>query len=119
MRAEVRSFRRAWTAAVELASRAVASVDQTDYVNYRADLRLTLASALRGAGDAAGAGKVAAEALRLYEAKGNVVGLARTRELFGDDVFVADGVEIGGGPEPWTGRRPPEDGRRLPHPPAP
>jgi len=81
VRAELRAHHRAWADAVELASRAVASVDRTGLFNLRAELRLTLAAALRGAGDAAGASRAATQALRLFEAKGNNAGLARARDL--------------------------------------
>lgn len=85
VRAEIRTHRREWAEAVELASLAVAAVDRTDLFNLRGELRLPLAAALRGAGDAAGANRATDEALRVFEAKGNVVGLAKARDLLGRD----------------------------------
>jgi DNA-binding SARP family transcriptional activator/tetratricopeptide (TPR) repeat protein len=80
VRAEIRMHRGAWADAVELATRAVAAVDGSDFFTLRAELRLTLAAALHGSGDVEGARRVAADAIVLFEAKANATGLARARD---------------------------------------
>jgi tetratricopeptide (TPR) repeat protein len=96
VRAEIRTHRCAWADAVELASLAVAAIDRTELFNLRGELRLPLAAALRGAGDDAGARRAAIEALRLFETKGNVVGLAKARDFLGRDLSqTAGGTEEG------------------------
>jgi tetratricopeptide (TPR) repeat protein len=58
--------------AVTLAERAVALAEQSDMLNLRADLWLVLGACRRAAGSAAAAEGAVAEAIGLYEAKGNV-----------------------------------------------
>ncbi len=83
VRAEIRAHRSAWKEAAELARRAVLDIDRTDLFNLRAELRLTLASVLGRCGDADGASRAATEALRLFETKGNLVGVANARAFLG------------------------------------
>jgi predicted ATPase len=59
--------------AEQLVRAAVALADETDLVNYRADVLTDLASVLESAGRASEASAAFVEALRLYEEKGNVV----------------------------------------------
>jgi tetratricopeptide (TPR) repeat protein len=65
--------------ALKLAREAVALADETDYATLRGDALLALAEVLRAAGEEPEAGESAAEALRLYEAKGDIVSAARAR----------------------------------------
>jgi DNA-binding SARP family transcriptional activator/tetratricopeptide (TPR) repeat protein len=81
LRAQIRTHAQQWADAVDLARRAVAAADRTDLYTLRADLRLPLAAALRGCGDGANADRTLAEAVQLFEAKGNRVGLAAARDL--------------------------------------
>ncbi len=62
--------------AVREARAAAAAADATTMLLFRADAHRTLAEVLRLAGDGAGADRAAAQALRLYEAKGVAVATA-------------------------------------------
>jgi len=92
LRAEIRAYRGAWGDAVELAGRAVAGIDQTDFINVRAELRLTLAAMLRGAGNATDSERVAIEAMNLFQAKGSPVGVERARNLLHREAQAAVGL---------------------------
>jgi tetratricopeptide (TPR) repeat protein len=62
-----------------LAGRALDCVSQTDDVNLQARVWLAVAEVRRAAGDASRTDAAVAEALRLYEAKGNVAAAASVR----------------------------------------
>jgi class 3 adenylate cyclase/tetratricopeptide (TPR) repeat protein len=64
-----------------LAREAVELIEGTDALNMRASSLLSLARALGAAGRSEEAGKSAAEAVRLYEAKGNAVSAGKARAL--------------------------------------
>jgi tetratricopeptide (TPR) repeat protein len=68
--------------AVALALRALESAERTDYPTLRAVAWLALAEARRVGGETAEADAAVAEAIRLYEAKGNVVAAAALRPAF-------------------------------------
>jgi hypothetical protein len=57
-------------------------IEGTDALNMRASSLLSLARALAAAGRSEEAAKSAAEAVRLYETKGNVVSAGKARALF-------------------------------------
>jgi tetratricopeptide (TPR) repeat protein len=67
--------------AEELAARAIATIDETDFIVDRADARSALAEVFELAGRIEEATAVARDALALYEEKGNVLqaGHARAR----------------------------------------
>ncbi len=65
--------------ALELARDAVSLADETDYVILRGDALLALAEVHGAAGKGSEANDSSAEALRLYEAKGDIVSAARAR----------------------------------------
>jgi tetratricopeptide (TPR) repeat protein len=67
--------------AERLAREAVDLISGTDALNTRAEAMLSLARAVRSAGRREEAAGCVAEALRLYEAKGNVVSAAKARVL--------------------------------------
>jgi tetratricopeptide (TPR) repeat protein len=73
--------------AVELARGAVQSARRTDSLNRQADCLIALADVLRTAGDEANASTVTEEAVRLYEAKGNLVSVQQARGLLPDAVL--------------------------------
>jgi hypothetical protein len=58
----------------------VALAERTDLVNLHGDALLDLAAVLDADGRPAEAAEAGADALRLYEGKGNVVSAAATRE---------------------------------------
>jgi predicted ATPase/class 3 adenylate cyclase len=62
-----------------LARAAVALADTTDFVNHRADAFVDLSHVVEASGGGSEAFTAAAEALRLYETKGNVVAATATR----------------------------------------
>lgn len=64
-----------------VAREAVALADTTDFLDLRGDSRVALADVLHRAGHEDGAAEALAEALRLYELKGNVVSADRVRAL--------------------------------------
>jgi class 3 adenylate cyclase len=64
-----------------VAREAVRLADTTDFLELRGDCRIALGDVLRRAGHEDGAAEALAEALRLYELKGNVVSAARARAL--------------------------------------
>jgi tetratricopeptide (TPR) repeat protein len=66
--------------AAELHARsAVALAAATDFVSFHADALVDLADVLESAGSGAASSSVRAEAFRLYERKGNIVGTRRAR----------------------------------------
>jgi class 3 adenylate cyclase/tetratricopeptide (TPR) repeat protein len=67
--------------ATRLAREAVELIEGTDALNMRASSLLSLARALGAAGRTKEAEKSAAEAVRLYEAKGNIVSAGKARAL--------------------------------------
>jgi class 3 adenylate cyclase/tetratricopeptide (TPR) repeat protein len=67
--------------ATRLAREAVELIEGTDALNMRASSLLSLARALVAAGRTKEAEKSAAEAVRLYEAKGNIVSAGKARAL--------------------------------------
>jgi DNA-binding SARP family transcriptional activator len=69
--------------AERLVRQALAILDETDTLNYRADCRLSLVEVLTAVGRTMEAESVLREALELYERKGNVAAADRTRELIG------------------------------------
>jgi hypothetical protein len=64
---------------VTLALRALESAERTDYPSLRAVAWFALAEARRAGGETAAADAALAEAIRLYEAKGNVAAAAALR----------------------------------------
>ena len=64
-----------------LAREAVALADETDFTVLRADACMDLAEVLRTAGRETEFAPVVAQALELYEQKGNVVAASRTRRI--------------------------------------
>ena len=62
-----------------LARAAVSVIDQTDYIKFRGDARMSLAYVLRTAGRPEEAATVLREALELYERKGDVADASRAR----------------------------------------
>jgi tetratricopeptide (TPR) repeat protein len=62
-----------------LARAAVSVIDQTDYIMWRGDARMSLAYVLRKAGRAREAATVLREALELYERKGDVADASKAR----------------------------------------
>jgi class 3 adenylate cyclase/tetratricopeptide (TPR) repeat protein len=69
---------------LRLAREAVAIVAQTDWLNLRGDALLDLAEVLDLAGRPDDAAPVIAEALRLYEQKGNIVSAGKAHELLAE-----------------------------------
>ncbi|MGH3052314.1 MAG: hypothetical protein ACRDM8_05060, partial [Gaiellaceae bacterium] len=65
--------------AAQLALRATALAEQTDALNLHADALMGLVDVFAAAGRAQDADAAAREALKLYEAKGNVVSAGRAR----------------------------------------
>jgi tetratricopeptide (TPR) repeat protein len=78
LRSRVRAMRGDLAGAETFARRAIDLPTLDEYIEYAADARLALAEALLAAG-AAGVREPAAEALGLYERKGNLVGAQRVR----------------------------------------
>jgi tetratricopeptide (TPR) repeat protein len=70
--------------ALRLAREAVAIVTQTDWLNLRGDALLDLAEVLDLAERLDEAAPVIAEALGLYEQKGNVVSAGKAHELLAE-----------------------------------
>jgi predicted ATPase len=62
-----------------LAREAVALAERSDFINHRGDALIDLGIVLRQVGGAEEAGAALAEALRLFELKGNVVAAGRAR----------------------------------------
>jgi tetratricopeptide (TPR) repeat protein len=79
VRARAHAARGETDAAERLAREAVAFAQRTDFINHQADALADLALVLGQAGRAEDARAAAAEALSLYERKGNVVAAERTR----------------------------------------
>jgi DNA-binding SARP family transcriptional activator len=73
--------------AKQLAREAVESVQRTDSLNRHGDCLLALADIFRMAGDETSASTVTRDAIRLYEAKGDLVSTRRARALVLDAVF--------------------------------
>ena len=117
VRADVRTHRGASVDAIALANRAMASVDRTDLFNLRAELRLTLASALRGTGDAGG-GLERSSTKRGNSFRPKETWWAWRGQAISSAVTMPNplpiGVETARPPRHAAGRRPPEDGRRSP-----
>jgi hypothetical protein len=67
-----------------LAFQAVALAERTDFVTFHADALSDLAHVLQAAGRAGPASAAAAEAVRLYERKGNVVAATEARSRLDD-----------------------------------
>ena len=67
-----------------LVREAVSIAEPTDALNQQAKLQLDLAEVLRFEGRAGEAAEATARALALYEQKGNLVAVARTRALLGE-----------------------------------
>jgi DNA-binding SARP family transcriptional activator len=65
--------------ALELGGRAVELVEKSDWLNFRARIRVAYAEVQRAAGATAAADESVADALQLYEAKGNVTAAALVR----------------------------------------
>jgi tetratricopeptide (TPR) repeat protein len=63
--------------ALRLVRLAIEVAERSSYFNYRARVWLALAEVSRAAGDGANADAALAQALELYEAKGNVAAVAR------------------------------------------
>ena len=80
LRARVDAARGDGDAAVECAHRAVEAAHTTDDLNLHAYAQLALADALTAAGDSARSATSVREAVRSFEAKGNVAAVARVRE---------------------------------------
>jgi class 3 adenylate cyclase/tetratricopeptide (TPR) repeat protein len=70
--------------AVSMMREAVALADATDFVNHRGDALTDLAHVLRDSGRIDGARAAVAEAIRLFELKGNVVAAALAKRQLGD-----------------------------------
>ena len=68
-----------------LARAAVSVIDQTDYILWRGDARLSLAYVLRKGGRAREAATVLREALELYERKGDVADASKARAELEDE----------------------------------
>jgi Flp pilus assembly protein TadD len=62
-----------------LARAAVSVIDQTDFIMWRGDARMSLAYVLRKAGRLGEAATVLREALELYERKGDVADASKAR----------------------------------------
>jgi tetratricopeptide (TPR) repeat protein len=86
IQARVLARRGAFPQAVELARGAVESARRTDSLNRQADCLIALADVLRMARNEANASSVTEEAIRLYEAKGNLVSAQQARGLLPDAV---------------------------------
>jgi class 3 adenylate cyclase/tetratricopeptide (TPR) repeat protein len=80
-RAKVRARNGELPEAEELARQAVALAEATDYLNLHADALVSLATVLTARDRAEEAAATVRDALRLYEAKGNLVAAARVRSL--------------------------------------
>jgi class 3 adenylate cyclase/tetratricopeptide (TPR) repeat protein len=80
-RAKVRARKRELPDAEELARQAIALAEATDYLNLHADALVSLATVLTARDRAEEAAATSRDALRLYEAKGNIVSAARVRSL--------------------------------------
>jgi tetratricopeptide (TPR) repeat protein len=89
-RGSVLSARGDHEAAIPLLRRAVEIADGTDMTDLRGDVRLALARTLHAAGQSE-ASRVAAEALGLYELKGNEVRAAEARAF----MAMAEAVSAG------------------------
>jgi tetratricopeptide (TPR) repeat protein len=77
--ARILAYRGHHAEAVELADSAVALASQTDLLSQRADALLDLANVLTAAGRAHEAHAAAAQALDLYQSKGNLPGARESR----------------------------------------
>jgi class 3 adenylate cyclase/predicted ATPase len=84
IRARLLARRGGFAEAEELAREAIALVEETDFVNIRADTRMDLADVLEVSGKKDEAASVVEEAIRLYERKGNVVSAGRARKLLSE-----------------------------------
>jgi class 3 adenylate cyclase/tetratricopeptide (TPR) repeat protein len=83
VRAKVLAARGEHGQALDLARTAVEVAARTDFLDARGDALLDLAEVLRAAGRDGEAAGAAAEALKLYERKGNRLGAQRAREQAG------------------------------------
>jgi hypothetical protein len=79
--AKLATRRRAFDEGETLASEAVALLEPTDALDYKADTLRDLAHVRQLAGQLNGAAEAAQRALRLYEQKGNLVSADATRTL--------------------------------------
>ncbi len=73
VRAKLLAARESFDDAERLAREGVTLAERTDFVNYRADALTDLAAVLESGGRGAEASEAVADALRLYEEKGNAV----------------------------------------------
>jgi ATP/maltotriose-dependent transcriptional regulator MalT len=87
-RASILAARGASSEAERLAREAVDLISGTDALNMRAAAMLALARAVGAAGRADQAAACVGEALRLYEAKGNVVAAGTARALLSDGALM-------------------------------
>ena len=79
VRARVLARRQLFEEAEKLAREAVMRAESTDFLNHRADALLDLSWVLEASLRQSEAAVAVSEALRLYEAKGNIVAAATTR----------------------------------------
>jgi hypothetical protein len=79
VRAQVLARRQLVEEAEKLAREAVTRAESTDFLNHRADALLDLSRVLEASLRQGEAAVAVSEALRLYEAKGNIVAVATTR----------------------------------------
>jgi predicted ATPase len=79
VRAQVLARRELVEEAEKLAREAVMRAESTDFINHRADALLDLSQVLEASLRQSEAAVAVSEALRLYEAKGNIVAAATTR----------------------------------------
>ena len=94
VRARVLARRGSFDEAESLARQAVSLAMQTDFLNHRGDALLDLAHVLHQAGRPEAARASAAEALDLYQQKGNSVAAASVRSFLahlGDDISTRSG----------------------------
>jgi tetratricopeptide (TPR) repeat protein len=78
--AKIRSSRGEHDAAIALADEAITYLEDTDYVDFQAHAQVTRGTVLANAGRTDAARAAFEQALTLYEAKGVVPSIARTRE---------------------------------------
>ncbi len=84
VRASILAHEERFDEAVALAEAAVALVGSTDGVLKQAEARVVLAEVLIAAGRSADAERFAAEAVALYEGKGNEIAANRLRSALGE-----------------------------------
>jgi predicted ATPase len=84
VRAQVLARRQLVEEAEKLAREAVMRAESTDFLNHRADALLDLSRVLEASLRQGEAAVAVSQALRLYEAKGNIVAVATTRLRLGE-----------------------------------